>query len=95
MAQEVLRYISVKPYIELSTLPDNAGKSLKFVLLEQVLALTKKIREIPLPPATVIVALLHKFQAVVPSAEDTILAGDRLVIVTRKSNVEELVDLFS
>ena len=95
MAQEVLRYISVKPYIELSTLPDNAGKIIEIRVAGTSPCINKKVREIPLPSATVIVALLHKFQAVVPSADDTILAGDRLVIVTRKSNVEELVDLFS
>jgi trk system potassium uptake protein TrkA len=95
MAQEVLRYISVKPFIELSTLPDNAGKIIEIRVSGMSPCVNKKIREIPLPSATVIVALLHKFKAMVPSAEDTILAGDRLVIVTRKNNVQELVDLFT
>lgn len=95
MAQEVLRYISVKPCIELCTLPDNAGKIIEIRVAGTSPCVNKRIRELPLPSGTVIVALLHKFQAVVPSAEDSILAGDRLVIVARKSNIEELVDLFS
>ncbi|GAB4270082.1 MAG: Trk system potassium transporter TrkA [Opitutales bacterium] len=95
MGQEVLRYMSTKPYHELATLPDKTGKIIEIRVSGTSPCINKQIRELPLPTATVIVALFHKFQTKVPGADDTILAGDRLVIVTRREKIEELVNLFA
>ena len=55
----------------------------------------KIIKDIPLPLSTVFVALLHKFEAVVPGAEDIILEGDRIVVITKEDSIKELLNLFT
>ena len=41
------------------------------------------------------VALLHKYQAKVPAAEDTLISGDRVVVITKEEYIQELLDLLS
>ena len=93
-ANEVIRYLSKEPLIELATLPDGVGKVLEIRLVHGSQHAGKPLRNIPLPRGSVIVALLRKFQVKVPGADDTILAGDRVVVVTTEGNVEALRKLF-
>jgi Trk K+ transport system NAD-binding subunit len=45
----------------------------------------KKVKDIHLPAGALFVALLHKFKAKVPAADDVILAGDRVVVIVSES----------
>ncbi len=92
---EVMRYISPEPYTELADLPHKAGKILEFRISGESKHTGKSIKNIPFPLGTVLVALLHKFQAVVPGAEDTLLEGDRVVFITKDENIKELLKLFT
>ena len=93
--KEVIRFLNVDPYIELSTLSDNKGKIIEMRVPDNSSCAGKKIKDLGLPPATVIVAQMHKFQAQVPTAEDTILGADRLVIVTKEDQIKHLLELFA
>ena len=90
-AREVMRHISREPYVELFRFSQHRGRILEIVVDAKSKAAGRPLREIALPPHSVIVALLHKFQAKVPGAEDTILAGDHVVVITRDENIKDLL----
>ncbi len=92
-AREVLRYLSTERMLELATLPDGVGKILEIQLSHNNRFAGQPLRNIPFPKGCVIVALLHKFQAKVPGANDTILGGDRIVLITGEGNQKELHSL--
>ncbi len=94
-AREVLRYLSTEPMLELATLPDGVGKVLEIHLSHNNRFAGQPLRQIPLPRGCVIVALLHKFQAKVPGADDIILGGDRIVLISQEGNTKELQNLVS
>lgn len=91
---ELSRTISDKPYVELATLPNQIGKILEIRIPPNSPASGRKVRELSLPGASVIVALLHKFQAKVPGAEDTILGGDKIVAIVKESEMDALLNQF-
>ncbi len=94
-AREVLRYLSTEPMLELATLPDGVGKVLEIHLSHNNRFAGQPLRQIPLPRGCVIVALLHKFQAKMPGADDIILGGDRIVLISQEGNTKELQNLVS
>ncbi len=92
---EILRYLSKDPFVELATLPQNSGKILEIRVSPNSPIINREIRDIRFPAGAVIVALLHKFQAKVPGADDKILAGDRVVVISHEDKVGELVKLLT
>ncbi len=91
-ANEVLRSISTKPSIELASLQDGLARILEIRISQSSPGIGKKIRDLQLPPGSVILALLHKYQAKVPGAEDILLAGDRVVAVVREERQKSLLE---
>ena len=90
---EILRYLSTDPYIELATLPDQNGKILEIYIPPDSNCNGKKIKDIMLPRDSLIVALLHKYHAKIPHMDDTILSGDRVVaIVKHEGDINPLVE---
>ncbi|MBL4576693.1 MAG: Trk system potassium transporter TrkA, partial [Opitutaceae bacterium] len=69
-ANEILRYLSDENFIELATLPFNAGRILEVKVAENSQCVGQTFREISWPKECVIVALLHKFEARTPGAND-------------------------
>ena len=55
----------------------------------------ESIKAINWPKSCVIVALLHKFEAQVPGADEKILAGDSLVAIIAKDQIKELLKLLT
>jgi trk system potassium uptake protein TrkA len=90
-ANEVSRSLSGETYVELASLAGGQARILEIRVSHNSTAIGRKIREVKLPRGAVIVALLHKFQAKVPGAEDTILAGDRLVTISPEDQTHELL----
>jgi trk system potassium uptake protein TrkA len=90
-ANEVVRYISPEPWIELFRFPRQAARIVEIRVAADSPAAGKTLRELGWPRHAVAVALLHKFQAKVPGADDRILGGDRVVVVTREDNLRALV----
>lgn len=92
---EVMRYISPEPYTELVKMSNRKGKILEIKVAHESSCVGKLMKDISWPPHCVVVALLHKFQANVPGADDKILAGDRVVAITRNENVKGLLKLLA
>ncbi len=92
-ANEILRYLSDEDFIELATLPANAGHILEVKVSHKSLCANQTLKEISWPQGCVIVALLHKFEARTPGANDKIEPGDHLVAIVKQDAISELLSL--
>jgi trk system potassium uptake protein TrkA len=92
-ANEVLRHLSREPYTELFNFPKQQARIIEIQVADSSSCAGKSLREIRWPRHSVLVALLHKFQAKVPGADDRILPGDRVVVITREENIQNLLRL--
>jgi trk system potassium uptake protein len=92
-ANEVLRQLSHEPFVELFKFPDQNARILEIQVSNNSSCAGKSLREISWPKHAVLVALQHKFQVKVPGAEDRILPGDRVVVITREQNIKDLLRL--
>ena len=93
-ANEVERTLSREAYIELGTLPKEIGKVLEIRVSFESENIGKGLKEIKLPKGVVVVALEHKFHVKVPGADDKILAGDRMVLISKEEEIEKVLELF-
>lgn len=94
-ANEVLRYVSTAPYLQVADLPGGVGKIVELTVSVNSEQAGRKMREIPWGAGTVVVALLHKYSAKVPGPDDTVLAGDRVVVITREANLSKLAAMLA
>lgn len=92
---ELLKNISTEPIIELSSLTDGKTKIVKVSIPNDWPLSKRKIKDIIWPSPSVIVCLIHKYRATLPNAEDTVLAGDTLIIIIDESNIESLRNLLA
>ena len=53
-----------------------------------------KIKEINLPPQSLIVSLTRKDQNILPDGESTIQKGDYIIIIARKESISHIEDIF-
>ncbi|MFW5883014.1 MAG: Trk system potassium transporter TrkA [Verrucomicrobiota bacterium] len=93
-ANEVMRLLSREPVIELAELPDGVGRIVELRVSTDSAVAGQRIKDVTLPRGSILVALLHKYEARVPGADDTILAGDRVVAIAPKDQERELYKLF-
>lgn len=91
--RELLRYITHDNFSELATLPGGKAKIIEITIATGCPQKNRKIKEIPWPQQCIIIGLQHKFRASVPTAEDVVLAGDRLVAIIPNDQIEQLLDL--
>ena len=90
---EVLRYLSQEPYIELFRFASQRARIIEINVTNDAPAAGKTILEIGLPQHAIAVALFHKYHIKVPGADDRILGGDRVVFITREENIKDLLRL--
>lgn len=90
---EVLRYLSKEPYIELFRFPAQKARIIEISVTDDAPAAGKTFLEIGLPRHSIAVALFHKYHIKVPGAEDRILGGDRVVFITHAENIRDLLRL--
>ena len=92
-ANEVLRYISREPYIDLGSLPGDIGKIIEVKVGPKSPSAGQMLKDIKWPSGCVVVALLHRFQAKTPVANDIIEADDHIVAIVQKDKLKELLAL--
>jgi trk system potassium uptake protein len=92
-ANEVMRYTSRAPYVELARLPSRAGHIVEVKVKPGCAADGKMLKELKWPQNCVVVALLHKSDAIVPGANDVIAGGDRLVAIVKQEQIPEMIKL--
>ena len=84
-AKFMLRNLSADSSSTLAELPGGSGKIVEVRIKSTSPCVNKKVKDIHLPADALFVALLHKFKAIVPSADDVILAGDRVVLIVSEA----------
>jgi len=92
-ANQILRYISREPYIDLGSLPGEAGKIIEITVKAGSPSSGRKLREIDWPSGCVVVALLHKSEAKTPGADDVIEVGDHIVVIVQQDRIKNLLKL--
>ncbi|MGJ8652149.1 MAG: Trk system potassium transporter TrkA [Opitutaceae bacterium] len=80
-ANFMVRSLSTDRTITLAEMPNNGGKIIEVRVQHSSPCVGRLIKDISLPKGSLFVALLHKFKAKVPAADDMILAGDRVVVL--------------
>ena len=84
------RTLSSESVVELAVLP-KGGRILEVKISHSSPIVGSLVQDIALPPNSLFVALQHKFKAKVPTAEDTILAGDRVIVLVHKDQEKALL----
>ncbi len=92
-ANEVMRYTSQAPYVELTRLPNRSGHMIEVKVKPGSPGDGKTLKEIEWPKNCVVVALLHKSEGTVPGANDVINGGDRLVVIIKQDQIREVMKL--
>ena len=94
-ANEVLRTVNQTPWVELAPAPGGKGKIVELRVNPESPCVGKPIKDLRLPGNTIIVALMHKFDAKVPGAGDVIIADDRIVAVLSDEHRDEVISLLT
>ena len=92
-ANQIMRYISREPYIDLGRLPGDVGKIIEITVKTDSPSAGRKLREIDWPSGCVVVALLHKSEAKTPGADDIIEAGAHIVVIVQQERIKDLLKL--
>ena len=89
-ADFMLRSLSTDAVSTLAQLP-NETRILEVKISHSSPVVGKTVKDIHLPRGSLFVAIQHKFKASVPKADDTIIAGDRVLVLVNESQEKELV----
>ena len=90
-ANFMLRTLSTEPVATLAELPHQAGRILEVRISHASRCVGRSVKDLQLPHGCLLVALQHKYQSKVASAEDVILAGDRVVVIVNANQEKELL----
>jgi trk system potassium uptake protein len=93
-AQEVARYLSTEPLIELFRFANDGARLVELAVAPGSAACGKPLRDLTWPQRTVAVGLFHHHDVSVPTADDQLAPGDRLVLLTHSANHKEIVRMF-
>jgi len=85
------RTLSSDHKVDLAEMPNNGGKIIEVRITHSSPCVGRMVKDINLPRGSLFVALLHKFKAKVPAADDTILAGDRVVVLVTPKEEKALL----
>ncbi len=91
-ADFMLRNLSTDAVANLAEMPGGGGRILELRIAHSSPCVGRKVKDIQLPRGSLFVALLHKFKAKVPAADDTILAGDRVVVIANAEQEKAVLE---
>jgi trk system potassium uptake protein len=94
-ANELNRVVTTDAFTNLAVLSEGNARLIEVRVSHQSAAAGKKVRELPRSSDSVFIAILHKYDAKVPSADDTILPGDRVVVLTNDASKQAVLDLLT
>lgn len=73
---------------------DNEAEAAEFLITKDTLYLGVPMKELPLKPGILICAILHDGQVIIPSGNDTIYPGDRVIVVSYDQVICEFNDIY-
>ena len=90
-AEFMVRTLSSDSSTKLAEVPGGGGQIVEVKIKHSSPCVGKMVKDIHLPSGALFVALLHKFKAKVPTADDVILAGDRVVLIVSESQQKDVM----
>lgn len=91
---EIKKYITNKDFIAIGELKGGTVEFIEFKIPEKSPCLNKKLRDLKLPPACIVAAIVDELKAKVPNADDEIKAGDRIIVILEKDKRREVAQMF-
>ncbi len=92
-ANEILRYIGKKSYIELEEGSKESSCIIELGIGSKSSASGKRIRDITWPDGCVIVGQEHNYNPKLPTGDDILQAGDSIIAIISKPKIKELLKL--
>ena len=74
-------------------LMDDKAEALEFIVRDDFPMLHVPLKDMPLKSNILVVGILRQRQAIIPSGEDKILPGDRVVVLTTQYRLHDLSDI--
>lgn len=91
---ELRHYLSGKNCWVLSSFNEDSGRFIQLEVGPNSACIGLAMKEIKWPEGAVVVALSHRFETKVPSANDTITEGDRMIIIVPTAKQAQVEALF-
>lgn len=73
---------------------DNEVEAAEFEITSNTLYLGVPLKDLPVKPGVLIAAILHRDKVVIPTGNDTIYPGDRVIIVSHDQSLQEFNDIY-
>lgn len=80
--------------IALYRFADSKVEAAEFELTNDTLYLGVPLRDLPLKTGILIAAILHRGKVTIPTGNDAIYSGDRVIIVSRNQSIQEFNDIY-
>lgn len=93
-AMEIKKYVTDRKHIIVGSLHEGSVQFMELRVSEKSECAGMKVSQIKLPKACIIAALMNENGAKVPGADDSINAGDRLVIILDKTQTAAVSKMF-
>ena len=91
---EIKKFVTGRDYCVIGSLRNGEIEFVELTVRDGAEAAGKTLRELSLPPACIVAAVVNDSGAKVPGAADVISAGDRLVVILEKKMAEQVVKRF-
>ncbi len=92
-ANEILRYIGKKPFIEIEDSGEDANCIIEVGIGKSSSVVGKQIRDIKWPSECVIVGHEHDYNPKTPTGEDILREDDSIIVIISKTKLKELLSL--
>jgi trk system potassium uptake protein TrkA len=80
--------------IALYRFADSKAEAAEFELTNDTLYLGVSLKDLPLKAGILIAAILHRNRVTIPTGNDTIHSGDRVIIVSSNQSIQEFNDIY-
>ena len=91
---EVLRFVRKGSIVSVSLLEGAKAEALEIILPDDCEVIGKSLKDIKLPRACLVCAVVHDNEAVVPNGNTVLYAGDRIIIFVKSEFVKRVMPFF-
>ncbi|MFI3290320.1 MAG: Trk system potassium transporter TrkA [Opitutales bacterium] len=93
-ANEILKIVSLQKAVRIASLQDGQIEILETIVASGSKVENKEVMQASLPKGCMLVALVNKDTAIVPTAHSLIKAGDSVILIVSKEKINEAIELF-
>jgi len=92
-ASSILRYVRRGDILSLTTVAEDMAEILEAKVGNTSKFIGKRLKETKLPPSVLIGAIIRNGKIIIPSGDDQIKNGDRLIIFTLRESIKQVEEL--